>query len=170
MFVSLSCFSPCVPFLELMITTLPSSTSRAGAGYGVRTGADRSPRGIEGAADPCAHLATIWQLAPHEALYGRPADPSGGAGALPRHHASLGTHETQDKSKTTISLSGLQPCRVSIRVLLQKHLAISYIIRGTPFSKFSHKDALEFSYRSKQKKYRPNWMCLPHHSHPCCLR
>ena len=57
-----------------------------------------------------------------------------GEGALPRHQASLRTHETQVKSKTTIPLSGPQPCGAPLRVLLQKHLAISYIIRA-PLSK-----------------------------------
>ena len=36
------------------------------------------PGGLKGAASLRAHLSMVWQLVPHEALYDRPAGPSGG--------------------------------------------------------------------------------------------
>ena len=85
-------------FLELVTAALPSSASRAGAGYGVRAGADRSPRGLEGAAASHAHLITIWQWASHEALYGRPAGPS--RGTEPREPAAGSPQEKERRRDT----------------------------------------------------------------------
>ena len=56
--MSLSCLQFFVFFLELVTVALPSSTSRVGAGYGVRAGVDQG--GLKGVAATRAHLATIW--------------------------------------------------------------------------------------------------------------
>ena len=107
-------FSSCVLFLELVTATLSSSASRAGAGYGVRTGTDLSPRGLEGAAAPRAHLATIWQLAPHEALYGRPAGPS--RGTRPRKPA-VGSPQEKGRCRGTRPHSGPTKPKISQKQL-----------------------------------------------------